>query len=156
MFGLFKSRQKKILSPVDGEIVDISSVPDEVFSQKMVGDGVAVRPENGLFCAPIDGIVAKIFATNHAFTVRGEKSLEVMVHIGLETVALEGRGFERLVSEGDRVKAGDPVIRADLDYISKHALERITPIVISEESCVKEIEKKLHNVKQGDVIMEVV
>ncbi len=78
-----------------------------------------------------------------------------MVHIGLETVALEGKGFERLVEEGAQVAAGDPVIKADLSYIAEHAKSTITPVVISDTSDVNKIEKKLRIVKQGDVVMEV-
>jgi PTS system glucose-specific IIA component len=130
-------------------------VPDEVFSQKMVGDGVAVKPAGDTFCAPISGIVSKIFSTNHAFSIKSEKDLEVMVHIGLETVTLEGKGFERLVEEGETVTAGDPVIKVDLAYITEHAKDTVTPVIISEESDVKELEKHIRIVKQGDVIMEV-
>ena len=78
-----------------------------------------------------------------------------MVHIGLETVALEGKGFERLANEGDKVKAGDSIIRVDLEYTRKHAQDIITPIIISDESDVKSIEKRLNIVKSQDMIMEV-
>jgi len=155
MFGLFSRKERKVLSPVDGQVIDISEVPDEVFSQKMVGDGVAVKPVGDIFCAPIDGVVSKIFSTNHAFSIKSDKDLEIMVHIGLETVALEGKGFERLINEGDRVKAGDPVIKADLSYIAEHAKDTITPVIVSDESDVKNIEKQLRIVKQGDAVMEV-
>ena len=153
MFGLFKRKEREILSPVDGKVVDITEVDDEVFSQKMVGDGVAVMPAGDTFCAPIAGVVSKIFSTNHAFTITGEKDLSVMVHIGLETVALEGNGFERLVDEGVQVEVGTPIIRADIGYIAEHAKDTITPVIISEESDVKEIEKRVRIVKQGDVVM---
>jgi glucose-specific phosphotransferase system IIA component len=155
MFGLFKRKQREILSPIDGQVVDISEVNDEVFSQKMVGDGVAVKPVGDTFCAPIDGTVSKIFSTNHAFSIKSDKDLEVMVHIGLETVALEGRGFERLVNEGDRVFAGDPVIKADMNYIAAHAKDTITPVIVSDESDVGRIEKIFRIAKCKDVIMEV-
>jgi PTS system glucose-specific IIA component len=153
MFGFLKRKKREIFSPVDGQIVDITDVPDEVFSQKMVGDGVAVNPASGIFCAPIDGTISKIFSTNHAFSIRNDKDLEVMVHIGLDTVALEGKGFKRLAEEGARVSTGDPVIEADLAYLSEHAKSTITPVVISESSDVKQIEKQLRIVKQGDVVM---
>ncbi len=156
MFGLFKRKQREIYAPVDGQVVDIAEVDDEVFANKMVGDGVAVKPVGEIFCAPIDGVVSKIFSTNHAFSIQSDKDLEVMVHIGLETVALQGEGFERLVEEGAKVEAGDPVIKADLSYLSSHAKSTITPTVVSDNSDVKTIEKKLRIVKQGDVIMEVV
>jgi glucose-specific phosphotransferase system IIA component len=155
MFGLFKRKQREILSPIDGQIVDISEVDDEVFSQKMVGDGVAVKPAGDTFCAPVDGVVSKIFSTNHAFSIKSDKDLEVMVHIGLETVALDGKGFERLVNEGDRVTAGDPIIKADMSYIAAHAKDTITPVIVSDESDVESIGKMLRIVKCGDTIMEV-
>ena len=155
MFGLFKRKVREVHAPVDGQVVDITEVPDEVFAGKMVGDGVAINPVSDTFCAPIEGVVSKIFSTNHAFSIKSDKDLEVMVHIGLETVALDGKGFERLVEEGTQVSAGDPVIKADLAYIAEHAKSTITPIVIAETSDVKKIEKKLRVVKQGDVVMEV-
>jgi glucose-specific phosphotransferase system IIA component len=155
MFGLFKRKQREILSPVDGQVVDISEVDDDVFSQKMVGDGVAVKPVGDTFCAPIEGVVSKIFSTNHAFSIKSDKDLEVMVHIGLETVALDGKGFQRLVDEGERVSAGDPVIKADMQYIAAHAKDTITPVIVSDESDVSRIEKMLRIVKCGDTVMEV-
>jgi len=155
MFGLFKRKRREIFSPVDGQAVDIVEVPDEVFAGKMAGDGVAIKPAGGTFCAPIEGVVSKIFSTNHAFSIKSDKDLEVMVHIGLDTVALEGRGFVRLVNEGDRVTAGTPIIEADMAYIAAHAKDTVTPVVISESSDVSQIEKSLRIVKKGDKIMEV-
>ena len=155
MFGFLKRKIREIKSPVDGQVVALESVDDDVFSQKLVGDGVAIMPMSDVFTAPIDGTITKIFSTNHAYSIKSTKDLEVMVHIGLETVALEGKGFERLANEGDVVKAGDPVIRVDLAYIREHAKDIITPIIISDESDVKSIEKRLNIVKSQDMIMEV-
>jgi glucose-specific phosphotransferase system IIA component len=155
MFGFLKRKIREIYAPADGQVVALESVNDEVFSKKLVGDGVALIPMSDIFSAPIDGKVTKIFSTNHAYSIKSPKDLEVMVHIGLETVALEGKGFERLVNEGDEVKAGDPIIRVDLSYIREHAKDIITPIIISEDSDVKTIEKRLTIVKAKDMIMEV-
>ena len=155
MFGFLKRKIREIKAPVDGQIVALESVKDDVFSQKMVGDGVAVIPMSNTFTAPIDGVVSKIFSTNHAYSIKSPKDLEVMVHIGLDTVSLDGKGFERIANEGDEVKAGDAIIRVDLAYIREHAKDIITPIIISDESDVKNIEKKLNIVKSGDIIMEV-
>ncbi len=155
MFGFLKRKIREIKSPVDGQIVALESVKDDVFSQKMVGDGVAVIPMSNKFTAPIDGAVSKIFSTNHAYSIKSPKDLEVMVHIGLDTVALEGKGFTRVVNEGDEVKAGDVIIEVDLAYVTKHAKDIITPIIISDESDVKSIEKRLNIVKSQDIIMEV-
>lgn len=155
MFGFLKRKIREVRSPVDGQVVALESVDDEVFSQMMVGDGVAVVPMSSEFTAPIDGVVSKIFSTNHAYSIKSDKDLEVMVHIGLETVALEGRGFTRIAQEGESVKAGDVIIEVDLPYIREHAKDIVTPILISEESDVKKIEKKLLIVKSQDTIMEV-
>ena len=155
MFGFLKRKVRDVNSPVDGQIVALESVPDDVFSQKMVGDGVAVIPVSNVFTAPIDGVVSKIFSTNHAYSIKSEKDLEVMVHIGLDTVALEGKGFTRIANEGDTVKAGDVIIEVDLAYIREHAKDIITPIIITDESDVKAIEKNLAIVKSQDKIMEV-
>ena len=155
MFGLLKRKVRDIKSPVDGKVVALENVNDEVFSQKLVGDGVAIEPVSNIFTAPIDGIVSKIFPTNHAYSIRSSKDLEVMVHIGLDTVDLAGKGFERLVKEGEQVKAGDVIIKADLSYLKAQNKDTITPIIVLEESDVKNIDKKYRIVKQGDVIMEV-
>ena len=155
MFGFLKRKVRDVNAPVDGQIVPLESVPDDVFSQKMVGDGVAIIPVTNMFTAPIDGVVSKIFSTNHAYSIKSEKDLEVMVHIGLDTVALDGKGFTRIANEGDAVKAGDVIIEVDLAYISEHAKDIITPIIITDESDVKTIEKNFSIVKSQDKIMEV-
>jgi len=155
MFGFLKRKTREILSPVDGKVIEIEQVDDEVFANKMAGEGVAVIPVSDTFCAPIEGVVSKIFSTNHAYSIKGDKDLEVMVHIGLETVALKGEGFERLANEGERVKAGDPIVRVDLPYITEHAKDIVTPVIISEGNDAKEIKKRYNIVKTGDIIMEV-
>ena len=155
MFGFLKRKVRDVYAPVDGQVVTLESVDDEVFSQKLVGDGMAVIPMSNIFTAPIDGVVTKIFTTNHAYSIKSNQDLEVMVHIGLETVALEGKGFTRIANEGDEVKVGDSIIEVDLAYIKEHAKDIITPIIILDESDVTQIDKKLNIVKSGDIIMEV-
>ena len=155
MFRFLKRKVREVYAPVDGQIVALESVDDEVFAQKMAGDGVAIIPMTGKFTAPIDGVVSKIFSTNHAYSVKSDKDLEVMVHIGLDTVSLEGKGFTRMVEEGTSVKVGNVIIEADLTYIREHAKDIITPIIISDESDVKKIKRKLVIVKVQDKIMEI-
>jgi PTS system glucose-specific IIA component len=155
MFGFFKRKIREVYAPVDGEVLSLDTVNDEVFSKKMVGDGVAIRPITSSFTAPIDGVVSKIFPTNHAFSIKSAKDLEIMVHIGLDTVSLEGKGFTRIASEGETVKVGDVIIEADLAYISSCDKDTITPIVILENSDFKEIDKNFTVVKAGDKIMEI-
>jgi PTS system glucose-specific IIA component len=155
MFGFLKRKPREIKAPVDGMLIPIEEVDDEVFSAKMAGDGIAIMPIGDTFVAPIDGVITKIFSTNHAFSIKSKQDLEVLVHIGLETVALKGQGFERLASEGDEVKAGDPIIKVDLDYIKANAKDIVTPILITDESKFDEIDKNDNVVKSGDPIMEV-
>jgi len=155
MFGFLKRKSREVKAPIDGMLVALEKVDDEVFSSKMAGDGIAIMPVGDTFVAPIDGIITKIFSTNHAFSIKNKQDLEVLVHIGLETVALKGEGFERLASEGDTVNVGDPIIKVDLTYIKEHAKDIITPILITDESKFDAIDKNDNVVKSGDTIMEV-
>ncbi|SFV69392.1 PTS system, glucose-specific IIA component [hydrothermal vent metagenome] len=155
MFGLFKAKKQTIVSPADGDIVKLSEVPDQVFSEKMAGDGIAIVPRSNTFVAPISGVVSKIFSTNHAYSIKAKNGLEVLVHIGLETVALKGEGFKRLVEEGTKVSVGKPIISADLEYIQAQGKNIITPIVLNHD---KELILESHNtrtVREGELLIEV-
>ncbi len=155
MFGLFRPKPIDILAPVSGKIIPLEMVDDEVFSQKMVGDGVAIVPSSGEFVAPFDGILTKLFPTLHAYSIRHSSGLEVVVHIGLETVGMGGVGFEALAVEGDTLKAGDGVIRADLERLKSLAKDTTTPIVITDMGKYKKIIKKEGSVVAQDALMEV-
>ncbi|WP_244968485.1 N-acetylglucosamine-specific PTS transporter subunit IIBC [Rosenbergiella australiborealis] len=120
-----------LVAPVSGEIVPLEQVPDAAFSSKAVGDGIAINPTGDTVVAPLSGTIVKIFATNHAFCLESTQGAEIIVHMGIDTVALEGRGFERLVEEGADVEQGQPILKMDLDYLSRHAPSMISPIVIS-------------------------
>ncbi|WP_028451817.1 glucose PTS transporter subunit IIA [Chitinilyticum aquatile] len=120
-----------LLAPVSGEIVQLEDVPDAAFASKAVGDGVAIRPTGKTVVAPADGVLAKIFNTNHAFALVADSGAELIVHIGIETVKLGGQGFTRLAEQGSRVKAGDPVLELDLDYLAANAASIISPVVLS-------------------------
>ena len=120
-----------LVAPVSGEIVMLEQVPDAAFSSKAVGDGVAINPTGELVVAPLAGTIVKIFATHHAFCLESEEGIEIIVHMGIDTVALEGKGFERLVEEGAEVVQGQPILKMDLAYLSAHAPSMISPIVVS-------------------------
>lgn len=143
MFGIFKKKTLTLNSPIEGEIVDITSVPDAVFSQKMVGDGFAVKPSNGVVKAPCGGKIAQIFPTNHAFGIVTEEGLEILVHIGIDTVELKGQGFTRMAQVGDTVEAGDEVIRVDLEVLKANEKSSVTPVVITTPDKVKSIDVKI-------------
>ena len=156
MFGFLKAKKQMIVSPVDGDIVALEEVPDEVFSQKMAGEGVAILPRSNTFVAPVSGVVSKIFSTNHAFSIRTDMGVEVLVHIGLDTVALEGQGFERLVEEGAKVSVGQPIINADLDFILSQGKATITPVVLNAEKKMRLNSDNVRTVREGESLIEVV
>lgn len=119
-----------IKAPVSGQIVALDQVPDPVFSEKALGDGVAVIPEDGRIVSPVNGEIATVAATKHAFGFASEDGLDVLVHVGLETVALDGEGFTVHVKEGDKVKAGDLIAEVDLKFLAGKEINPITPILI--------------------------
>ncbi|AVQ44523.1 PTS sugar transporter subunit IIA [Clostridium botulinum] len=141
MFGFF-NREHKILAPVLGRVLELSEVPDKVFASKLAGDGVAIECEDNTIVAPANGVISLIFKTNHAFGITLEDGIELLVHIGIDTVKLEGRGFERLLQEGDKVKVGDPIIKIDREFIKSKGYSLITPVLITNPDNVKNIEYK--------------
>ena len=155
MFGLFKAKKQVIQSPTDGQLVELKFVPDEVFSTKLAGDGLAIIPTSNTFVAPVSGLLTKIFSTNHAFSIQTNSGLEVLVHVGLDTVNLKGEGFRRLAQEGDTVLVGDPIILADIEFIKSKGKDIITPIVFNHE---KELTLSTFNertIREGESLMEV-
>ena len=120
-----------VTAPFSGKLVPLSSVPDETFASGVLGEGIAIEPSDGLFCSPVSGTVESISETRHAIGFAGDNGLEILVHVGLETVGLKGEGFEILVKEGDTVKEGQPVAKVDLDLIRARGLNTITSIVLT-------------------------
>lgn len=125
------STETLISAPGNGEIMPLTAVPDQVFADKLMGDGIAFVPKDDVIVSPITGTVKTIFPTLHAIGLETPEGLEVLIHIGIDTVKLEGQGFENLVTTDDNVEVGQPLIKIDLDYIQAHAPSIITPIVIT-------------------------
>ena len=121
----------QIRAALDGQAVSITEVPDPIFSQKMMGDGAAILPENGTIVSPVDGELMMIAPTRHAYGFKAEDGTEILVHVGLETVGLNGEGFTVLKEAGSKVKAGEPVAKVDLDFLKEKGLNPITPVVIT-------------------------
>ena len=128
-----------VTAPFSGTLVPLSEVPDETFASGVLGEGIAIEPSDGLFCSPVDGTVETIAETKHAIGFAADNGLEILVHVGLETVSLNGEGFEILVKEGDKVKAGQPVAKADLALIRERGLKTITSIVVTGGADEKEL-----------------
>ena len=116
--------------PISGYLIDIEDVPDATFSEKMLGNGIAILPDSGEVYAPFDAVVEQLFETNHAILLCGDNDVRVLIHIGLDTVNLQGKGFESFIKEGDKVKSGDLLIKADLEFIKENNYNTITPIVV--------------------------
>lgn len=128
--GLTKGRDIIILSPVEGETCPISEVNDPTFSEKILGDGIAIRPKKGEVVSPVDGTVAILFETKHAVSIVSEQGTEILIHVGLDTINLRGEFFKSFVKATDKVKAGDLLLQFDMDKILEAGYDLITPIVI--------------------------
>lgn len=131
--NIFKKNKKEleILSPVNGQILNIENVPDEVFSTKMMGDGFAVQSNDGLVVSPVDAEVQLVFDTKHAIGLKTSEGLEVLIHFGVDTVNLGGEGFEVFVKAGDKIKAGDKLMQVNLEYIKANAKSDISPVIFT-------------------------
>lgn len=140
LFGK-KNNKVTIFSPVDGEIVPLSEVPDPVFSEKMMGDGVAIKPSNGTVVSPIEGKVVQVFPTKHAVGLETKSGVEILIHIGLETVGMNGEGFEAHVDAGDAVKPGDKLITFDQGLVNEKAKSDVIPVIITNTDQMKAIDK---------------
>jgi sugar PTS system EIIA component len=151
LFGKKELKKEETLyAPVSGKVIDIEQVPDPTFAQKLMGDGIAIEPVDGIVVSPVNGEIINFFHTKHAIGIRSESGLEILIHVGLETVMLNGEGFTGHVQVGDKVKVGDPLITFDLELIKEKAASTVTPIVITNMDVVQSIEKNpVVNTKAG-------
>lgn len=155
MFNIFKKKTDKLLikAPVDGDVVEIVDVPDEVFAQKLIGDGVAVIPEADIFVSPVDGIVTAVFPTKHAIGIRTKEGIEVMIHVGIDTVKLNGEGFVTFVTEGDKVKVGDKLLKVERTLIKSKAKSLVSPMVVTNMDRIKEFKKMIGKATAGQTVV---
>lgn len=136
MFKSLFSKNKKnenitYIQPLEGKLISIAEVPDPVFSQKMMGDGIAVVPEKGVLVAPCDGKIINIFPTKHALSLTDINGREILIHVGLDTVTLKGEGFTSFVQDGDVVKKGQKLMEIDFSFIQDKVPSIITPMVFT-------------------------
>jgi sugar PTS system EIIA component len=137
----------RVLAAVSGDAVPLAEVPDEVFAQGMAGEGGAIVPTtSGEAVAPISGTLVKLFEGGHAFGIASDDGVELIVHVGLDTIELRGTGFEKLATEGDRVEAGQPIVRFDLEEIRGSGYDPVTPVVVTNAD-----EHPVNNVRTGEV-----
>lgn len=156
LFGKKEDKGEKFISPLTGDLIPITEVPDEVFSGKMMGDGFAIVPKDGTVVSPIDGKVVNLFPTKHAIGLESNDGREILIHIGIDTVELKGEGFESLVKQDDQVKAGQPLMKVDFDFVEKNATSTVTPVVFTnlKEGEAVTIEKQGAVVKgDGNIVL---
>ena len=159
LFDIFKKKEKTIVtiySPINGKVIELKEVPDEAFAQKMVGDGCAIEPDKGSICSPIEGQLMNIFPTNHAIIFETIDGLEMIVHFGIDTVKLDGKGFQKLRDPGP-IKVGDEIVKYNLDEIKDNVPSTRSPIIINNMEKVEKIEVLSLGkiVKIGEPIMKV-
>lgn len=155
MFKLFgkKDEALKLYKPAAGKVIDIAQVPDAMFSQKLMGEGIAIEPEGDTVVAPCDGEILLVAKTLHAVALQTSNGVEVLIHVGLDTVELKGQGFTSHVSAGDKVKKGDKLLSFDRQYITEQGKPLVTPVVITNaDEKVADVEKFFG---ENDVIMAI-
>ncbi|TDM15416.1 PTS sugar transporter subunit IIA [Macrococcus bovicus] len=141
LFGKEKATKDiEIKAPISGQYVQIESIPDPVFAQKMMGDGFGIEPSEGLVVSPVDGEIINVFPTKHAIGVKAANDVEILIHVGLETVAMNGEGFNTKVSVGDKVQAGDELLEFDISLIKEKASSTISPIIITNGDVVEQFD----------------
>jgi glucose-specific phosphotransferase system IIA component len=142
-----------IASPITGTVVALDDVEDEVFAERLMGDGAAVLPTDGKVVAPLDGSLAKLFRGGHGFAIENGAGLQVLVHIGIDTVHLEGEGFTVHAKEGDEVKAGDHIVTVDMQKMAEKNIDMTSPVVvISGQSSTVVADQE---VAAGDLLLSV-
>lgn len=158
---LFKKKLGKeeadasIYAPVAGKVVNLSDIQDEAFSSGAMGDGIAIEPSEGKVYAPCDGEISAFFPTGHAIGITAGTGAEILIHIGMDTVTLNGQGFFAKAESGEKVKKGQLLLEFDMEYIKSQNLPLTTPVVITNSDDMAELRKmSVESVSNADIIME--
>lgn len=156
MFGLFTKKETvEIKSPIAGKAIDIAMVPDEVFAGKLVGDGVALEPEKGIVYSPVNGTIVQVFPTKHAITIRTTEGLEILLHIGIDTVIMKGEGFESFVTANQTVRAGDKLMTYDFSLVQEKAKSTVIPLLITNMEKVESLVPRYGEVNLDSTVLTV-
>lgn len=146
--------KETIVSPVDGEIIELENILDEVFSSGILGDGFGVIPTSKNFYSPVNGKVENAYKTGHAYTIVTDDGLEVLIHIGIDTVELEGEFFDSKISQGEHLKKGDIIAHVDTDRIMERGFDPVCVVVVANSDKLHNIDIKCGQCYSGDVAME--
>jgi glucose-specific phosphotransferase system IIA component len=147
---IFKEKKEQIVALTNGQLVDISEVPDEVFSTKMMGDGFAMKTIDGIVVSPVDGKIGTVFPTKHAITINSVDGREILIHLGVDTVKLKGEGFEAFVKENQDVKVGDKLVKMDVDFIEKNAKSSMPIVIFTNLEGTESVKIKEGSVTAGE------
>lgn len=147
---LRRNRKVTVYAPVDGQTVLLDEVTDKMFSQKVLGEGVAIKYEKGIIKSPINGKVVMLAATSHAIGLRTKEGAELLLHLGINTVELKGNGFMPLVKEKDQVKVGSDLMKIDFDYMQQERIDLITPIILTNKDKFTVSDIKTGSVKAAE------
>ena len=143
------NKEEKLVAPLTGQVVPLSQVKDEVFSSGSMGKGIAIAPQEGKVCSPLDGEVVMVFPTGHAIGLKSNNGAEVMIHIGMDTVELDGKGFTTLV------KKGEPLINFDLEAVKEAGFETTTPVVVTNSNNYHEVNAVANGtITIGDALLD--
>ncbi|MBC3938057.1 PTS glucose transporter subunit IIA [Anaerotruncus massiliensis (ex Liu et al. 2021)] len=137
MLNFLKGKQLEIAAPLTGKVIPVTEVPDPVFAEKVLGDGIAVDPTEGAVYSPVDGTIFQIAHTFHAMGIESDDGLEILVHLGIDTVKLEGKGFQSFVEVGQKVKKGDKIMEMDIGFIREQGLSPMSPCIITNLDAIK-------------------
>ena len=156
MLNFLKKKKLVLKMPINGKLINISEVPDAVFSQKMLGDGFAIEPNDGMVYSPINGKVIQKFPTNHAIGLETEDGLEILIHVGLDTVELKGEGFKNLVEVGDIVTEGQALLEVDLEFLKEKNKPIVTPVVFTNFDKIKRLDIKYGEITAKNDCCEII
>ncbi len=138
--------EERFAMPIDGAVLPLSEVPDPVFAQEMMGPGFAIDPSGDTICSPVNGKVVSVFPTKHAIGLESETGVEILIHVGLDTVKLNGEGFDLLVENEQAIHRGDALLKIDVEYIKANAPSAITPVIFTNTE-----KEKIHLLKEGQL-----
>ena len=154
---IFPAKDEALLAPVSGKVIPLSEVRDEAFAGGILGQGAAVIPENGEICAPCDGVISVMYPTGHAVGIKSDIGAEILIHVGMDTVTLNGSCFDVKVKAGDHVKAGQLLVRANIEGIKKEGLDITTPVIVANTADYMQIKMAAEkSVKRGEVLLNCV
>ncbi len=142
-----------LVAIADGKLIPLKEVPDDVFSNQVMGNGIAIRISNNTIVSPTDGVVTSIFPSLHAFSMTVANGIEILVHIGVDTVKLNGKGFKKLINENSQVKKGKPIIKVDRHFIEKNGFDLTTMMIVIDDKGYKLSYQTQGNVSKGKTVV---